>query len=440
MTNPIDARPTAGKILITGGCGFIGSNLAAHFLAKGWEVVAFDNFSRPGAESNAAWLEQQAAGRLSIAIGDIRDYEPLCEAMQGVDVVAHLAAQVAVTTSVQNPREDFLINALGGFNVLEAARQCGSDPIVLYASTNKVYGGLESLQVELNGLHYELAAYSLGISEDFPIDLHSPYGCSKGAIDLYMLDYARIYGLRTVVFRQSCIYGPRQFGVEDQGWVAHFVISSVLGRPVTIYGDGMQVRDVLHVSDLIAAFEQAIDRIESCRGRAYNLGGGPQNALSLLELIHRLEAGQSRPVALAFGDWRPGDQKVYVSDIRKAQRELGWAPRIGIAQGLENLHSWVDENRELFDGRMPNELRPALSGPVGRSASSRSAVALSTAPTAPLSGALGDGFEPPVEPAPDGIPVLLPRLRAVESTARRMKAVGPEPKDSILRSPKETAR
>jgi CDP-paratose 2-epimerase len=425
VTHLIDARPTAGKILITGGCGFIGSNLAAHFLAKGWEVVAFDNFSRPGAESNAAWLEQQAAGRLSIVIGDIRDYEPLCEAMQGVDVVAHLAAQVAVTTSVQNPREDFLINALGGFNVLEAARQCGSDPIVLYASTNKVYGGLESLQVELNGLRYELADYSLGVSEDFPIDLHSPYGCSKGAIDLYMLDYARIYGLKTVVFRQSCIYGPRQFGVEDQGWVAHFVISAALGRPITIYGDGKQVRDILHVSDLIRAFERAIERIEICQGQAYNLGGGPQNSLSLLELIGRLETHQAQQVAITFGDWRPGDQKVYVSDLRKAKRDLGWEPLIGVEQGLDDLRGWVDANRELFEGGMATLVHPPEAGRV------REMLVEDPRGTAPLERPemVKAESEATMDPVPSEYPVLLPRLSAAERTAR-MKAVRPAAKET----------
>lgn len=405
MTNPIDAKPTAGKILITGGCGFIGSNLAGHYLARGWEVVAFDNFSRPGAERNAAWLEGQSAGRLAIHIGDIRDYEPLCAAMQGVDVVAHLAAQVAVTTSVQHPREDFLINALGGFNVLEAARNCGGSPIVIYASTNKVYGALERVRVSADLLRYSLPDLPEGVHEAFPIDVHSPYGCSKGAIDLYMLDYARIYGLKTVVFRQSCIYGPRQFGIEDQGWVAHFVISAALGRPITIYGDGKQVRDILHIRDLIDAFDRAIERIEGCQGQAYNLGGGPQNALSLLELIHRLEANQNHPVSLTFDDWRPGDQKVYISDIRKAQRDLGWSPSIGVEQGLDDLRGWVEANRELFDGRLA-----------------------SGAPTKPRSSTKLGGQEPLVESIEGDHPVLLPRLRAAETTAR-MKAVRPAAKE-----------
>ena len=351
------------RILITGGCGFIGSNLAAHYLAKGWEVVAYDNFSRPGAEKNAAWLGDQQNDRLQLIRGDVRDLESLRQAMQGADVVAHLAAQVAVTTSVEDPMEDFLVNALGGMNVLEAARTGGSDPIVLYASTNKVYGGLDHLEVGKATLRYHLPEYPNGIGEDFPIDLHSPYGCSKGACDLYMIDHARIYGLRTVVFRQSCIYGPRQFGIEDQGWVAHFVISAVLGRPITIYGDGRQVRDVLHVKDLINVFDRAIERIEVCAGQAYNLGGGPQNATSLLELVYRLEPILDRAIPLTFDEWRPGDQRVYVSDVRKAEKDLGWEPRTSIGEGLQDLCEWVQENVELFGGQNPDDERQSIERP-----------------------------------------------------------------------------
>ncbi len=225
---------------------------------------------------------------------------------------------MAVTHSVTDPREDFEINAVGGFNLLEAVRGYGTDPVILYASTNKVYGELEGAQVLEQPTRYEFDGLEHGISEELPIDLHSPYGCSKGALDLYMLDYARIYGLKTVVFRQSCIYGPRQFGVEDQGWVAHFVISALLGRPITVFGDGKQVRDVLHVRDLITAFEAAVERIEVSQGQAYNLGGGPINTLSLLELIERLEDKLGESLSVSFKDWRPGDQKAYISDIRKA--------------------------------------------------------------------------------------------------------------------------
>jgi len=341
------------RILVTGGLGFIGSNYTAHCLARGWEVVAYDNFSRPGAEKNAAWLESQGSGRLTIVRDDVRNLEALCGAMNGADVVAHLAAQVAVTTSVVDPREDFLVNALGGINVLEAARHCSGDPIVLFSSTNKVYGALQSVKVQEGTLRHRLPDRPEGIAEDAPIDLYSPYGCSKGACDLYMLDYARIYGLKTVVLRQSCIYGPRQFGVEDQGWVAHFVISAVMGRRISIYGDGRQARDILHIDDLLDVYDRAIERIDVCRGQAYNIGGGPGNAISLLELIYRLEASLDRAIPLYFGEWRPGDQKVYISDIRKAQRELGWSPRVSVNDGLASLQEWVETNRELFDGEAP---------------------------------------------------------------------------------------
>jgi CDP-paratose 2-epimerase len=284
---------------------------------------------------------------LTIVREDVRNLEALCGAMNEVDVVAHLAAQVAVTTSVVDPREDFLVNALGGINVLEAARHCSGDPIVLFSSTNKVYGALQSVKVEEGTLRDCLPDRPEGIAEDSPIDLYSPYGCSKGACDLYMLDYARIYGLKTVVLRQSCIYGPRQFGVEDQGWVAHFVISAVMGRRINIYGDGRQVRDILHIDDLLDVYDRAIERIDVCRGQAYNIGGGPGNAISLLELIYRLEAGLDRAIPLYFGEWRPGDQKVYISDIRKARRDLGWSPRVSVNDGLASLQ--VD-NRQVATG------------------------------------------------------------------------------------------
>jgi CDP-paratose 2-epimerase len=352
--------------LITGGCGFIGSNLAAHFLAKGWEVTAFDNFSRPGAEHNAAWLKTQADGRLRLVRGDVRDLPALRLAVEGADVIVHLAAQVAVTISVADPMQDFLINALGGIHVLEAARRSCSDPILLYASTNKVYGPMEQLRLHTGGLRHRLPEYPAGIPESFPVDLYSPYGCSKGSCDLYALDYARIYGLRTVVFRQSCIYGPRQFGVEDQGWLAHFVISALLGRPITIYGDGHQSRDVLHIRDLIDLYERAIDRIGTTQGQVYNVGGGPANELSLLELVYRLEARLNRAIPLRFGDWRPGDQRVYVSDVRKARRDLAWEPKVSIERGLDDLFTWVEANRELLGGQEREAL--ASVGSAGQSA------------------------------------------------------------------------
>jgi CDP-paratose 2-epimerase len=258
-----------------------------------------------------------------------------------VRCIFHLAGQVAVTTSVTDPRGDFEVNALGTLNVLEAARRAPSGTPVLFASTNKVYGGLEGLQiVERNG-HYGFAEGFQGVDEAWPLDFHSPYGCSKGCADQYVRDYSRIYDLPTVVFRMSCIYGPRQFGTEDQGWVAHFMISAALGSDLTIYGDGKQSRDILHVDDLARAMLAATDKIDRTAGRIYNIGGGPRNRLSLLELVENLQTRLGRTVPVMVSDWRPGDQRVYVSDIRLAHQDFGWAPNLGIGEGLDNLWEWI---------------------------------------------------------------------------------------------------
>lgn len=337
------------KVFITGGAGFIGVNSAAHFLGAGHEVVIFDNLSRKGGPANLAWLKERFDGRFTFIKEDIRDYDALCAAVPGADVVLHLASQVAVTTSVQNPREDFEINALGTFNVLEAVRHVAPDAAVLYASTNKVYGGMEAVGIVEQPTRYAYADYPNGIPESYPLDFHSPYGCSKGAGDQYVQDYARIYGLRTLVFRQSCIYGRRQFGVEDQGWVAHFVIATVLGRPISIYGDGKQVRDLLHVSDLIRAYELGIERVDELSGQAFNVGGGPANTLSIwVEFGPMLADLSGREVAVKRGDWRPGDQRVFVADIGKAQAKLGWTPQVSPADGIRDLYEWVAANPGLF--------------------------------------------------------------------------------------------
>lgn len=337
------------KILITGGAGFIGCNSADQFIQKGHDVVIFDNLSRVGADDNLDWLQRRHDAALTFHRGDVRDYDALANAVAGVDVVLHLASQVAVTTSVQDPRRDFEINALGTFNALEAVRQHAPRAIFLYASTNKVYGGMESVGIVERDGRYAYASYDHGIPENYPLDFHSPYGCSKGSGDQYTLDYARIYGLNTVSFRQSCIYGPRQFGVEDQGWVAHFVIAAVMGRPITIYGDGRQVRDLLHVSDLIRAYERAIERIDSCRGEAINVGGGPENTLSIWSEFGSLLAElKGEPVPARYGPWRPGDQRVFVADVRKAQQLLGWRPTVSPGEGIADLYAWVARNRELF--------------------------------------------------------------------------------------------
>ena len=265
------------------------------------------------------------------------------------DVIVHLAGQVAVTTSVTHPRDDFEANALGTFNVVEAARASGRQPIVIYASTNKVYGGMEEVELFEEPTRWRYKDLIRGCPETQPLDFHSPYGCSKGTGDQYVRDYARIYDLPTVVFRQSCIYGPRQFGIEDQGWVAWFIIAAVMGRNITIYGDGKQVRDILHVHDLIQAYDLAVDKIDVARGQVYNLGGGPSNVMSIWsEFGPRLEALLGKKIEVGRGDWRPGDQRVFYADVSKAKNELGWEPKISVEQGVNMLFEWVQANKNLF--------------------------------------------------------------------------------------------
>lgn len=340
--------------VITGGAGFIGSNLADYYLSKNRRVVILDNFSRPGSEKNLDWLKSRHGGRLKVIRADVRrPGGKLLAALSGADALFHLAAQVAVTTSVTDPRTDFEINALGTFNVLEAARQSVSKPVVVYSSTNKVYGKMADLGiVERNG-RYAYEHNDHGISEQRPLDPYSPYGCSKCAGDQYVLDYARIYGLRTVVFRQSCIYGPRQFGMEDQGWLAWFSIRAFERQPVTIYGDGKQVRDALYVEDLVEAYDAAVRHIDTTAGRAYNIGGGPANTLSLLELVEMLDRYIGGRLKFSFEDWRPGDQPIFVSDIARAAADFGWRPRTGVQQGVRRLVDWIQANRGLFAPARP---------------------------------------------------------------------------------------
>jgi CDP-paratose 2-epimerase len=339
------------RILITGSAGFIGCNLAHAWLKQGHTITVYDNLSRSGSERNLEWLRASAGDALQVIRGDIRDAAAIAAAVRDVDVVVHLAGQVAVTTSVKHPREDFEINALGTFNVLEAARNAPTPPIVMYASTNKVYGGMDDLAIVEEPTRYRYRDLPNGVPESQPLDFHSPYGCSKGAGDQYVRDYHRIYGLRTVVFRQSCCYGMRQFGVEDQGWVAHFIIASQLNRPIFIYGDGKQARDVLYVDDLIAAYTLALEQIDVAAGKVYNVGGGPANSLSIWAefrpILSRL-AGRTITPANTYS-WRPGDQPVFISDNSKIERELGWRPKVGIADGIERLWNWVRDNRALFE-------------------------------------------------------------------------------------------
>lgn len=339
------------KILITGGAGFIGSNLSDYYLRKGAEVVVFDNLSRPGTEKNLEWLQKnhKATGRFTFVKGDVRRMDELPPIIREAEIVIHLAGQVAVTSSIADPRTDFEVNALGTFNVLEAVRLYGKNPIFFYVSTNKVYGRMEDITVLEREKRYIMPDHPEGISEERCLDFHSPYGCSKGTADQYVRDYSRIYGIPTVVFRMSCQYGIRQFGNEDQGWVAHFVISAIKGKSITIYGNGKQVRDVLYIDDLIRAFEMAIENIEKTKGNIYNIGGGPEFTLSLLELIELLEDRLGCKIPLQFGEWRPGDQPVYISNIHKAYKDFGWTPQISPPEGIDKLISWVRENCELFE-------------------------------------------------------------------------------------------
>ena len=336
--------------LITGGAGFIGSNVADYYLSNGGRVTILDNFSRPGSERNLAWLKSRHRDRLQVVRTDVRAISrELVESAASADVVFHLAAQVAVTTSVTDPRHDFETNALGTFNVLEAVRHAPSKPIVIYSSTNKVYGKLADLGIAERNGRYEYQSLKSGLDESRPLDPYSPYGCSKCAGDQYVLDYARIYGLKTIVFRQSCIYGPRQFGMEDQGWVAWFAIRALQQKPVTIYGNGKQVRDVLYVEDLVAAYDAALRHIDTTAGRAYNIGGGPPNTLSLLELVAMLKWKFGRELNCSFENWRPGDQPVFINNIARAKAHFGWQPRIGVETGVGRLIEWITSNRHLFE-------------------------------------------------------------------------------------------
>ena len=334
------ARP----ILVTGGAGFIGCNVTKRLLDEGRRVIVLDNLSRGEVQQNLDWLREGAPPGLEIVIADVCDRAAIREAVKGTSHVFHFAAQVAVTTSLSDPLHDFEVNARGTLNVLEAIRLCEEPPVLLYTSTNKVYGALDDVELSASEKRYAPTSEALrtrGISEARSLDFHSPYGCSKGAADQYVLDHARSYGLPSCVFRMSCIYGPRQFGTEDQGWVAHFLIRAGRGEPLSIYGDGKQVRDVLFVDDLVDAFALAAKNIDRTRGRAFNIGGGPGNTTSLLELIGQIEELERRDVRLSFSDWRTGDQRYYVSDTSRFTAATGWLPKVGVREGVTRLHAWL---------------------------------------------------------------------------------------------------
>jgi CDP-paratose 2-epimerase len=343
------ATPRSGeKVVITGGAGFIGSNLADRLSRDGAQVLVLDNVSRAGVERNLAWLERRHGSRVQHVQADVRSASAVARAIDGADRVFHLAAQVAVTTSLVDPRRDFEVNALGTLNVLEAVRAQHAPPALVFTSTNKVYGALGDVALRDTGTRWQPAddgVRARGIGETRPLDFHSPYGCSKGAADQYIVDFGRTYGIPSVVFRMSCIYGPRQLGTEDQGWVAHFLMRGLAGAPITIYGDGKQVRDILFVDDLVEALLLASRGSDRLGGRAFNMGGGPTATLSLIELVARMaELDGVRPT-LAFGAERVGDQRYYVSDFRSFAEETGWRPRVGVDEGLERLHGWLRAQR-----------------------------------------------------------------------------------------------
>jgi CDP-paratose 2-epimerase len=335
------------RTLITGGIGFIGTNLADRLLRDGHDVVLFDNIGRAGVQENLDWLRGEHGERVRFVKGDVRDFGAVEKAVQGAEAVFHLAAQVAVTTSITNPQEDFSVNAQGTVNVLEAARRQKPMPTFLYTSTNKVYGGLEHYRVVERPTRYEFENLPNGVPETCLLDFHSPYGCSKGAADQYVRDYHRIYGLPSIVFRMSCIYGPHQFGTEDQGWVAHFALTGLRGGRLTIYGDGKQVRDLLYVGDLVDLMSRARDQIKKTAGQVYNVGGGPAHTISVwAELEGPLKEALGKLPPVEYDEFRPGDQRIYVSDIRKVQQELGWSPRVGIAEGLRRMvESWGKDRK-----------------------------------------------------------------------------------------------
>lgn len=339
------------KYLIFGGAGFIGSNLAFRLAANGETVVIADNLSRQGSKLNLAWLQQEYPD-ITFRQCDIRnraEIDALFQQDNSYDAVIHLAAQVAVTTSVTDPQIDFDINALGTFNLLEAVRQSGADPVFLYASTNKVYGGMDHIRIQETDTRYEYADFPEGIDESCPLDFHSPYGCSKGCADQYVRDYSRIYGLRSVVFRQSAIFGTRQFGVEDQGWVAWFTIAASQGKPITIYGDGKQVRDVLWVDDLVNAYIKAVEKIDELKGEILNIGGGRQFSISIWkEFGPMLQKALGKEIPVAAADWRPGDQKVCIMNIANAKKRLDWEPTVSVEEGVERIAKWVMDSPSLF--------------------------------------------------------------------------------------------
>jgi CDP-paratose 2-epimerase len=332
-----------GPVVITGGAGFIGSNLAIRLARRGRRVVIIDSLARPGVERNASEMKQNWAENILLKQLDVRE-EEAARIVQQASAVVHFAAQVAVTTSIQHPMDDFDINVRGTLNLLEAARTSAVPPTFLFASTNKVYGDLADVALEPSSRAYEPSDARLreyGVNEARPLSFHTPYGCSKGAADQYVLDYARTLGVPAAVFRMSCIYGPRQLGTEDQGWVAHFLINALAGRPITVFGDGLQVRDVMFVDDTTEIYARAIENPAPVVGKAFNVGGGPSNAVSLVQVLDHIRELLGRPLKISYSQWRAGDQRYYVSDTRAVRSALDLKPTTNWKDGVAKLADWL---------------------------------------------------------------------------------------------------
>jgi CDP-paratose 2-epimerase len=344
----INGTGRSKPVVITGGAGFVGTNLADRLLSDGERVILFDNLSRAGVERNYEWLERKHRGHVRLEVADTRDVTAIRRVLSDAGAVFHLAAQVAVTTSLVEPRFDFEVNAIGTLNILEALRSLKNSPPLIFTSTNKVYGSLSDVPLTEQDEQYEPIDEELkdkGISESQQLNFYSPYGCSKGTADQYVLDYARLFGLPAVVLRMSCVYGPHQCGTEDQGWVAHFLLQAIARRPITLFGDGKQVRDILFVEDLVEALLLARERSHDLAGEAFNLGGGPRNITSLLELLALIADLESVEPRVERQGWRPGDQRYYATNFSKFQAATGWVPKVSVANGVRRLHAWLQRAR-----------------------------------------------------------------------------------------------
>lgn len=354
--NSLKIKPKRDKgILITGGAGFIGTNVADKLLTQGERVIIYDNLSRPGVENNLKWLVSKHP-QTEVMVADVKDKISIFNAVNEAKHIFHFAAQVAVTSSLVQPIHDFEINVGGTLNILEAIRLSSHKPSLIYTSTNKVYGDLSGIELDSNNSRYfplNPVYFKNGISESISLNFHSPYGCSKGSADQYILDYARSFSLRTIVFRMSCIYGPHQFGTEDQGWIAHFIKQAINNQKITLYGDGKQVRDILYVDDLVNAFLLAKQKIGELAGEVFNMGGGPENAVSLIELLNYMNSLDHLNIQIEFDQWRIGDQKYYVSDTRKFKKSTGWQSRVSYREGLINLYTWLNE---YYQSRIPEKI------------------------------------------------------------------------------------